>query len=310
MPAQKNGLLSKHRQAVLLAVLVTVLWSSSWLLIKVGLQDIPALTFAGLRYTLAFLILLPFNFMPAMKNAYRRLTRKDVLFLAVLGVLQYSFTQGAQFIGLSYLPMTTTSLLLNLSSLVVAVTGIFVLSERLSMLQWGGVLLNLLGVIVFFYPPVLPGQEWIGIIVVLIGMLANSASALLGRKINRQAHLPATLVTTVSMGIGGPLLLIGGWLTQPAPQLNSISWLIIFWLALVNTALAFSIWNYTLRVLRAMESTFINSTMMIQIALLGWIVFNEDLSGLKIVGMVLALAGLILTQLRRQPEPVNQQSDI
>jgi multidrug transporter EmrE-like cation transporter len=50
--------------------------------------------------------------------------------------------------------------------------------------------------------------------------------------------------------------------------------------------------------------------MMIQIALLGWIVFNEDLSGLKIVGMVLALAGLILTQLRRQPEPVNQQSDI
>jgi drug/metabolite transporter (DMT)-like permease len=310
MLAHKNGLLSKHRQAVLLAVLVTVLWSSSWLLIKIGLQDIPALTFAGLRYSLAFLILLPFNFTPEMQKAYRRLTRKDVLFLVALGVLQYSLTQGAQFIGLSYLPMTTTSLLLNLTSLVVAVAGIFVLSERLSVLQWGGVLLNLLGVIIFFYPPVLPGQEWIGILVVLIGMLANAASALLGRKINRQGHLPAMLVTTVSMGIGGPLLLIGGWLTQPAPQLNLNSWLIIFWLALVNTALAFSIWNYTLRVLRAMESTLINSTMMIQIALLGWVVFHEDLSGLKIVGMILALAGLILTQLRKQPNPANQQSDI
>lgn len=45
---------SPHTRAVLQALLVTFLWSTSWVLIKIGLADIPALTFAGLRYVLAF----------------------------------------------------------------------------------------------------------------------------------------------------------------------------------------------------------------------------------------------------------------
>ena len=47
---------SSHSAAVLQALLVTFLWSTSWMLIKIGLHGIPALTFAGLRYSLAFLV--------------------------------------------------------------------------------------------------------------------------------------------------------------------------------------------------------------------------------------------------------------
>lgn len=51
-------------KAVLLALFVTFLWSTSWVLIKLGLQaSLPPVTFAGLRYTLAFLCLLPFVLM-------------------------------------------------------------------------------------------------------------------------------------------------------------------------------------------------------------------------------------------------------
>ncbi|MCB9443696.1 MAG: DMT family transporter [Ardenticatenaceae bacterium] len=52
--------ISPHAQAVWQALLVTFLWSTSWVLIKLGLQDIPPVTFAGLRYFLAFLALIPF----------------------------------------------------------------------------------------------------------------------------------------------------------------------------------------------------------------------------------------------------------
>ena len=45
--------------AILLALFVTFLWSTSWILIKIGLKEIPALTFAGLRYLLGFFFLLP-----------------------------------------------------------------------------------------------------------------------------------------------------------------------------------------------------------------------------------------------------------
>ena len=45
--------------AILQAVFVTFLWSTSWVLIKRNISEIPPLTFAGLRYSIAFLILLP-----------------------------------------------------------------------------------------------------------------------------------------------------------------------------------------------------------------------------------------------------------
>ena len=46
-----------HHLPALQALFVTFLWSTSWVLIKFGLQDIPAISFAGLRYALAFLLL-------------------------------------------------------------------------------------------------------------------------------------------------------------------------------------------------------------------------------------------------------------
>jgi drug/metabolite transporter (DMT)-like permease len=45
--------------AILIALFVVFLWATSWVLIKIGLEQIPALTFAGLRYTMGFILLLP-----------------------------------------------------------------------------------------------------------------------------------------------------------------------------------------------------------------------------------------------------------
>ena len=69
-----NG--SPHVRVVALAFFVTFLWSTSWVLIKFGLKDIPALTFAGLRYTLAFLCLLPFAIRARCMNTLRRLSNE------------------------------------------------------------------------------------------------------------------------------------------------------------------------------------------------------------------------------------------
>ncbi len=64
------------------ALLVTFLWSTSWVLIKLGLRaSLPALTFAGLRYSLAFLCLVPFVlFDPTHRAALRALPRTSSMF--------------------------------------------------------------------------------------------------------------------------------------------------------------------------------------------------------------------------------------
>ena len=66
--------------------------------------------------------------------------------------------------------------------------------------------------------------------------------------------------------------------------------------ALVNTALAFTLWNFSLRQLSALESSAINNTMLIQIALLAWLFLDESLGWSEGAGILLVSAGIILAQ--------------
>jgi drug/metabolite transporter (DMT)-like permease len=287
--------------AVWQALFVTFLWSTSWVLIKLGLKDIPALTFAGLRYMLAFLCLLPFLWRSGQLAALRTLSRRYWWRLTVLGVLYIAVTQGAQFVGLSYLPAVTVSLMLNLSPLVVALLGILLLSEKLSPRQWIGIALYMVGTLVYFLPIDIIAQQAVGLTVVAIAVVANSVSAILGREINREQVVHPLTVTVVSMGVGAVVLLALGVGAQGLPPLSLTNWAFIAWLAAVNTALAFPLWNHTLRTLSAIESSLINNTMLIQIALLAWLFLGEGLTMQKIAGMALVAVGTLVVQLRTLP---------
>jgi drug/metabolite transporter (DMT)-like permease len=290
---------SSHLRAALLALFVTFLWATSWVLIKLSLHDIPALTFAGLRYVLASLCLLPFVLRsPGNRAALRDLPVRDYGRFAVYGLIFIAITQGAQFLGLQYLPAVTVSLLLNFSPVVVALLGMVLLSERPTVRQWLGVGLYLLGILVYFYPVMLPDTQLLGVLITLVGVLANSISSIMGRGINRQTHLNPLLVTAISMSVGSVVLLATGIVTQGLPSLTLANWLTIGWLALVNTALAFPLWNHTLRTLSAVESSIINSTMLVQIALLAYIFLGETLAAQDIAGMALVVIGTLVVQIR------------
>src|SRR3970040_1715458 len=81
---------SSHLRAALQALFVTFLWATSWVLIKIGLRDIPALTFAGLRYSLAFLCLLPFTLRRTHLETLRGLSAREWGQLIALGLLFYA----------------------------------------------------------------------------------------------------------------------------------------------------------------------------------------------------------------------------
>ena len=101
------------------------------------------------------------------------------------------------------------------------------------------------------------------------------------------------------MGIGGFLLLIIGVTTKGFCSLNLVQWLIVGWLAVVNTAVAFTLWNNTLKTLTAVESSIINNTMLPQIAILAWLFLDEPLNSRQILGIVLVGTGTLIVQLWR-----------
>jgi len=260
--------LSPRLCTALLALLVTVLWSTSWVLIRIGLEDIPPLSFAGLRYTLAFLCLLPFAIRSRQLEPLRRASAGTWLRLILLGVLFYAVTQGAQFLSLFYLPASTTSLVLSFTTILVAFLAAFFLRERPTIAQWAGTVVYLVGVFVYLYPISLPRGEVFGLVAAFTGMLANAVSSVLGRYVNRSDDLSPLAITVVTMGIGSVLLLAVG---------------------------------------SAMESSMINNTMLFQIAVLAWLFLGEHLTLTEATGIVLAVVGTLVVQLRRQTVPDHER---
>jgi drug/metabolite transporter (DMT)-like permease len=289
-------LFSPRLRAILQALLVTFLWSTSWILIKYALNEIPPLTFAGLRYTLAFIILLPGLW--KHKAEMRAFSTKQWKSLAVLGLVFYTLTQGGQFLTLNHLEAVTFSLLLNFTSLLVAFFGIIALREVPSPLQWGGIIIFIAGVLVYFFPGSGSGAQVLGFALAGFTVCANAAAAVLGRSVNRDKTIPPLVVTAISMGVGAVSLLGIGLAVQGLPPISPAGWLIIVWLAVVNTALAFTLWNRSLQKLSAVESSIINNTMLVQIAVLAWLFLGEELALRAVVGLIIATVGILIAQLR------------
>jgi drug/metabolite transporter (DMT)-like permease len=292
--------MTKHTKAILQALFVVFLWATSWVFVKIGIKDIPPITFAGLRYFIAFICLLAIMFLNGNQKEIREIPRADWGQLALLGILFYAGTQGAIFVALAYLPAVTVNLLWSFSSIVVAIFGILWLSENPTWSQWGGIAMAMIGAIIYFIPVSIPENQVLGVLVAVIGVLANSVSSIMGRSINRSGKYRPLVVTVITMGIGSIVLLLAGISVEGIPDINLQSWGIILWLALVNTAFAFTLWNHTLRTLTAMESSIINGTMMVWIPIFAVLFLGEAITGKEIFGLVVVGIGTLIVQLRRK----------
>lgn len=285
---------------VIQALFVTVLWSSSWVIIKFGLEDIPPVIFSGLRYTSASLILV---FAIFIKEENRKqifnLTKMKWIQLIFYGFIFISLTQGAMFIALDLLPAITVSLMLNFSICLVIILSAILLKEKPSVLQLTLIIFGLLGALIYFYPINIPFSELIGLIVISIGVLANALASILGRSLNRAKNLPPLVITGLSMTFGSLALLAFGLLFEGVPQLSVISIAYILWLSIVNTAFAFTLWNKTMQKLRAVDSTLINSTMLPQITFLATIFLGEYPTPLELVGLIILAVCILLVQLNQ-----------
>ena len=288
-----------HRRATLAALFVTVLWSSSWVIMRVGMddEDLPPLTFAGLRYTAAAVVLaVVTGCRPGTRSELRALTRPTLGRLALLGVVFYAVNQGAVFIAVETQPVATTSLVLALTPLLVAGASGPLLGERASSNLLIGAVLVPIGAAAYLSGDL--GATAAGLTAAIIALVATTTASLLGRSINRTEDTAPLVTTTVSMAVGAVLLLATGLAVDGIVSLSLRALVIILWLAVVNTAFAFTLWNFSLRHLGAGESAVINNTMLLQIALLGWIFLDEIPTAVQWLGLVIVFAGIALAQRR------------
>lgn len=290
---------SRHTIGVIEGLLVAFLWSSSYVLIKLGLESIPALTFAGLRYALAVGVLAPVVLHRSSVDAFTALSRRDWLNLVLLGIIWYALTPGSQYLGLEFLPAVTVSMLINFAPIVVALSGLVLLGESLTWEQWSGIGLYLVGLVIYFLPASLGTTKILGLAIMFVCVLSNAGSTVLGRYVNRDEEIPSVVVTFISMAVGGFALLAGGMSQQGLPSLTTQGWIIVGILAVANTAFAYTLWNRALQVLTAVEASIILSTILVQVAVFGWVFLGEPITLREGIGLVFVGVGTLIVQFRQ-----------
>jgi drug/metabolite transporter (DMT)-like permease len=296
------GLSTARTIAIAEAVLATLIWSSSFVFVKMILPDIGPLLIAGLRYFLAFVILLPFIL--RQKGSIGRIEPKIWARLTLIGISAYSIGNGALFWALRYLHATTASFILSLLPLLILFAGTIILKEFPTRWQTVGVFVSLIGGMLFFSPG-FQYEEPLGIAIMMVGLIGFTAFGILGRSVARARLISTLNLTGIPLAIGGSLLLMTGLVVEGRPTIDQNAWIIIAWLAIVNTAFAYFLYNHALKSITALEMNVTLNLSPLGTAILAWLILGESLSSIQILGIFVVIVGVTIVQITGNRRKLN-----
>lgn len=283
-----------HRPvAIAESLFVTITWASSFIFVKMALNYMGPITIAGLRYLGAFIVLLPF-FIRNNKSP-QPISRTLWIRLVAIGISGYTVGNGAFFWGLKHLPATTVSFLTSLLPLLILLLGIIWLKETPSLWQILGMIISLIGSGLFFSKK-LQADELLGIFIISIGLIGFTLFGILGRAMAKNQQVNTLSLTAIPLAVGGGVLMLIAFFIEGFPTLNLTAWSIVIWLATVNTAFAYILYNHALQTLSALEMNIMFNLSPLGTALFAWVLLDERLNIIQIMGMATVIIGVILVQ--------------
>jgi len=280
--------------------LLILIWGSTWLFIKVGLEDLPPFTFAGVRFLLA---LMPLYLLIAVRKA--RLPRKgrEWGLLAVTGFLTFTSGYGLVFWGEQFISSGLTAVYYTTYPLLGLFFAHWLLpSEPFSARRLTGGVLGLGGVALIFADQLrLQGTmaAW-GSGAILLSAVGGALSGVLLK--GRGSHLDPFVVTAAQMTMGGLPLLALGLLVEGNPL--ALAWTpkalgSLLYLAFVGTSLAFVLWYRLLQATLVTRAQFMPVLNTLVAVLLGALVLGEDYGLRAAIGTVAVLGGAVLSLYKR-----------
>jgi drug/metabolite transporter (DMT)-like permease len=288
-------------------------WGSTWLVIKIGLRDLPPLKFAGFRMALACLLLAPFAL-----AGRRNLSRREILSVALSGFLQIGLSYALIFMASQWIASGLAAILFGSFPIWVALFAHFLLPEEpLTRKAIAAAALGLAGVTVIEAPALVrlfsspAGHLAAGGSLVLVSAVVSAYANVLNKK--SFAGVPPVVNVWLQTLVGSVFLfLAAGILEKGAPaRWTSSALAALAYLAIFGTALTFAglFWLIP-RVPVAVIGTIPLVDTLIAV-LLGNLVLQERLSLRTLAGGVMILAGVAFAVSRRggmQPGVESQES--
>jgi drug/metabolite transporter (DMT)-like permease len=217
------------------------------------------------------------------------------VYLLILGVSSYTVGNGALFWGLKYISSTGGSLLISFVPIFVLLFSILWLKEIPLPVQVIGMGMSIIGCIAFFLNS-MRVENLVGICIILIGVVGFAVFHVVGRRITKNQDLDTIRLTAIPLGLGGGLLLLLGIVIEGMPSFTLIGLTILLGLALINTAIGYLIYNWSLQSLTAFEMSVILNLIPLFATIFAWIALGETIDSLQLIAIIIVVSGTILVQ--------------
>jgi drug/metabolite transporter (DMT)-like permease len=279
-------------------LLLCCIWGSTWLFIKLGLEDLPPLTFAGIRFVIASTIL--FGIVAARRLSLPR--RSDWFLLAITGILAFSLNYGLLFWGEQYISSGLAALFqATIPAFGLVIAHFYLPGEQMTPAKIFGVVMGVAGVGVIF-----SNQLSVAGSGALAGSAALILSAVCAAYSNvlikaRGQHLDPAILAAGQMLCGFvPLLLIG--IPREGNPLNFhwtlMAFAALFYLALVGSVIAFLLYYWLVQNMDVTKTMLIALVTPVVAVILGMLVLGEQLDWRTVAGGAMIMSGIGLIVIR------------
>lgn len=212
----------------------------------------------------------------------------------VLGALNFTFFWAMLFVSAYRLPGGVAATVGAVQPLIVIVLARLVMGRKMTTKAILAALAGLAGVALLVLTPH-AALDPVGIAAGLAGAVSMAAGTVLTR--HWQPDVPALTFTAWQLTAGGLLLVPLALLIEPSlPPMTGLNLLGFLWLGLVGGALTYIVWFRGVARLEPAAVASLGFLSPLVATLLGWLLIDQNLSPLQILGLVTVLASVWMAQ--------------
>ena len=273
---------------IVLALFCTYfIWGSTYLAIRFGIESFPPFLMAGLRFTVAGLILYIVMRLLGRPNP----TKKEWLGATAVGILLPAVGNGT----VCYVQQTVSS---STAALSIATAPIWmaiissIWGHQITAKEWLGIIVGLVGIILLNLGGSLHGDVTSALLLILA-----AASWSFGSVWSKHLSMPSGLMApaTQMLAGGATLMLMSSLQGEAWPQhISNKSWGAMLFLVLLGSLVAYSAYQYLLKTVRplvATSNTFVNPVVAFALGI--WFA-NEHVEAIEYIALGVILVGVYL----------------
>ena len=289
-------------------ILISLIWGSTWLAIKLGLDSIPPFYGVAFRFTIALFF---FVIILKVRGEHPPFDRNALKVYISMGLLSFSIPFGMIYWAEQFVPTGLASVLFAIYPFVVAILShLFLEDEKMNPRKILGIVFSFLGVVVIFWGDI--GGEHISIIgmaAVLFSTALQAISLIVTKKYGRG-------ISSVSLSFGGiafglPVMYLMAFVLDNFSairlDLNGVGSLV--YLATFGTVVTFTIYYSLLKKIEVVYLSFVSFITPMIAVILGAVFLNESLSSEIFVGAFLVLSGLLAANSKEIFETIRRRKN-